>query len=179
MIQDFQQNFLGIMHWLGIICDCSPALTVYNYKNRDRSLRDVCLASRSDSLFAQGPSVVKDGLSGYLVSQGRICPSFQEQCNCFNVSAEHCCMQSRRPILRENESECQELSSQPSVLCLAFITNHLRDAMGITQSYTSVSFLILFKVTSVPTTVSSDTQLCGIWLDVQPYTTQGGEGKRL
>lgn len=132
------------MHWLGITNNCSPALTVYNYKNRFRSLTVVCLALRS-GLFGQGPMWLRDGLSVYLVSQGWICPCFQEQRNCFNIPAEHCCMESRSPILRENDSVCQELSSQPSALCLTFIINRRRDAVGTTQSYCSVSFLCTFQ----------------------------------
>lgn len=97
-------------------------------------------------LFAQAPDGGKRWLRRYLVSQGWVCPCFQEQRDCLNISAEHCHMECWGPILGERtvcvRRELTAISTRP-------------DETVMLEPCSSLSSLS--KVTSAPSTVSSGT----------------------
>lgn len=109
------------------------------------------------------PMRLQDRLSEYLVSQGWICPCFQEQGNCFNIPTEHCCVESRGPVLRENESMCQELS--PALSGFAWLSSHCVSDKSSTVLLPGV-FPVLPKVSSAQLGVGTNTEPSRSLLDV-------------
>ena len=106
-------------------------------------------------LFAQAPDGGKRWLRRYLVSQGWVCPCFQEQRDCLNISAEHSHVECRGPVLGEKDSVCQERAHRHQHAAWLSSRTSLPDETVMLEPCSSLSSL--FQVTSAPSTVSSGT----------------------